>query len=127
MKIERAIRIKQQLASRITSIYNSAKYTKPTSSELNAQVRAVKNTAPKGTPYWVISYLEGIVDVHQGILYKDHLEFCYNVNGKLYSILSDSDRYYEKHGITPRDLTEWQVVGGHYWKDTDRVYFTSDD
>ena len=123
MKIERALDIKTVAKRNLQDIIHSAIMFKTTSKSFNEQCVKMKNNLPKKTPLWVINYLEGYRDANIDFIYHKELEFCYKLDGKLYSIHRDSKRNYEKHGFTPQQCCNNQESSGHYWKDTDKPWF----
>jgi hypothetical protein len=125
MKISRALDIRDKMKNAVYSAFSSAKHCKSTAKELNDRLLDSWNSNQKGIPYWVFSYLEGMREVLQNDLYQNHLEFCYTLNGTLYSIRKESDYYYEKHNIDPEQLSKKSTMSGHYWIDTDKPFFVS--
>jgi hypothetical protein len=124
MNIDRANKIKSQAVSNVFGIFSSARIYKSTSTEINDRFLNLKKSLPKGTPQWVSTFLDGMREVLVANLYADALEFCYVVKGKIYSVNKESDRYYEKHGITPEQLNNLQESSGHYWIDTEKAFFS---
>jgi hypothetical protein len=123
MNIDRAIKVKAQAVSNVFGIFSSARIYKSTSTEINDRFLNLKKSLPKGTPQWITHFLDGMREVLVANLYFDALEFCYLVDGKLYSTSKESDRYYGKHEITPEELHNRQESSGHYWIDTNKVFF----
>jgi len=126
MRIKRAVQIKIEGKGRLYDLHSSCKIFKMTSEERNEKLLKILERMPKGTPSWVRSYLHGVQDALTDDLYKNHLEFCNEVDGKLYSVNRGSDRYYEKF-VSPRELHEKGTKKGHYWKGTDKPFFVSPD
>jgi len=125
MNSDRVYKVQDRAKHTMFSIYSSAKSYKSTSSEIRKRVRELFDSLPKGTPYYVRSFLRGMEEVLQANLYRYCFEFCYTVDGHLYSTCRKSDRYYEKHDITPSQLQSRSTANGHYWADTDKPYFVS--
>jgi len=123
MNSDRVYKVQDRAKHTMFSIYSSAKSYKSTAAEIRGRVLELKESLPKGTPYYVKSFLYGMEEVLQADLYRYCFEFCYTVDGKLYSTCKKSDRYYEKHDITPSQLQARSTANGHYWTDTDKPYF----
>lgn len=125
MRIERAHRIRTQMTSRIVDLYSKAIIYGMTSEEISKELIAITHPkSPKGIPEWVTWYCRGVSDTLSNQLYQNHLEFMYTLDdGNRYSVNRDSKRYYEKHGVTPRELHERQISNGHYWIKTGKPYF----
>jgi len=124
MKIERALAIRNEASQSVRHIYSSAENFQLPSSEISERINKMKKNFPKGTPYWVISYLEGVESMLRDILFREKLEFCYTVEGELYSTRRESSRYYEKY-FKPSELNKKQSASGFYYQDTDKPYFIS--
>lgn len=124
MRIERALRTRDLAKNAYYSAFHLAKISKMTSTQLNGQLIEIRKNFPKRTPAWVSHFLDGMQEVLREDLYRNHLEYCYVLNGTIYSTRKDSDRYYEKHGLTASDLGKGATSGGHYWIETDKVFFS---
>ena len=127
MNLDRSFKIKQSAKQAIYSCYSMAKIGKSTSNQLHKNLRQVSELLPKGTPYHVISFLNGMKEVLSEQLYRNELEFCYTIDGVIYSVYKNSERYYEKHNITPKQLCDDADKSGHYWIGTDKPYFIGYD
>lgn len=123
-----------QLAEKIRGIFSAARSFKSTSDELNAELTA-RITGPlnyrtpggrcKHSPY-LLGYAQGVIDSERGNLFRNNLEFCYLVDGELYST-------HRQPNTTRRTTAEFYDTGrGHvlndaphafYWKDSDKRYF----
>ena len=123
MKIERALKIRDRAKTRIYDSYHLGRISRLTSERINSYVINIKSEMPKGTPQWVKSFIDGMVEVLNSDLYFNHLEFCYMVDGKLLSVNKDSKRHYSKAKITPKQLHDRATLSGHYWRDSDRPYY----
>ena len=121
MKITTALNHRDRGKQALHSLYHMAVLCHMPSDEIHK--RSMEITNIKGAPYWVKAYLDGVESVLRDNLYRYHLEFCYTIDGKLYSVNRGSDRYYEKFGITPSELNERQTSYGHYYIGSDKHYF----
>lgn len=123
MDLDRAIKVQKSATSAMYSIYSGALISKSTSKELNCRYLSILSSMPKGTPRHVREFIRGMHEVLNTKLQQEHIEFCYQIDGKLYSVRRDSVRYYEKHGITPKELNDRQELNGMFWMDTDKEFF----
>jgi len=125
MKLDTAIKIKMSAMSRVSDVIYMGVLCKQTSSEINMAFIKLKGDLPKDTPQWLIYYFNGIYDTMIHKLYMNDLEFCYLVNGKLYSIVKTSRRYYGDK-FSPKDLYDSQESSGHYWIDSNKPFFNGE-
>lgn len=123
MNTARSVRIKMQMMDRLQDLESKARIFGMPSHEITKEFQKLKENLPKGTPSWVIWYLNGAFDQITKGYYKHDLEFCYMVDGIRYSTHKTSEMYYEKHGITPQILSQTKESMGHYWKHNGRPYF----
>ena len=121
MKVSRAVDIKMKNETRVMDLMNKAKIFKVGSSDIHNDFIKLKEALPKGTPYYIKSYLDGMYRYGINMFYKYNLEFCYWINNTKYSVNKASNMYYEKHGIKPSELCD--MPSGHYWKDSDKIFF----
>ncbi len=119
MRIERALKIRAELKTRIADLYSFAHFHGLTSVEMQESCNAMLRDYPR-LPQWVTSYLDGYKQALQETLYREHLIFGGYVGDVFYSIHSNRPDYYEKHGIDPADYADNGKVTarGHYWKET---------
>lgn len=117
MRIERALAIRNNFKSRLTSLYAHATHFGLSSDEINASYGDLRADTPQGTPSWVWAYLDGYRQALTDALYRDHLIFGGFIDGVFYSTHSDRPDYYQKHGIDPVDYADDGRVTnrGHYW------------
>ena len=121
MEISRALKIRDRGKMAMQNLYSKAQIYGMQHMAINTESMQILKRC-KNTPYWVIAYLEGYESALRENLYRHHLEFCYIVEGVRYSIRKDSEMYYEKHGISPRELNEKQEGCGHYWIKSGKPY-----
>lgn len=105
---------------KIDSLYYTARACGLTSMEMSE--RFINILEHLKAPQWVNWYLRGYRDCLWAGLFQNDLEFCYIVDGKRYSIRKDSELYYEKHGISPKELSDKQTSSGHYWIKTGKPF-----
>jgi hypothetical protein len=123
MDLDKVLRVQEMGKRGVYSLYRSAITFKMTSTETNDKYLEIISRLPKDTPRYVRAFMQGMREALVSDLYNTHLEFCYKIKGKLYSVNRDSDRYYEDAGITPSQLHEQQESNGHYWRKSDKVFF----
>lgn len=67
-------------------------------------------------------YVQALLDMHRDLLYRDHLEFCYSVDGVLFSTHKQSShRLVEELYARAVDLAG--AEGHHYWRASDKIFF----
>mgnify|MGYP003651903458 CR=1 FL=1 len=115
MHIDTALRKRDRCRVTLRDIYTSAAHFYPTSADLLAQ-RMKAQTALKGCPAWVTSYIDGVVYMLDDNLYREHLVFGGFYKETFYSVHSSRDDYYGKHGIKPSAFAVAAEFRGHYWK-----------
>ncbi len=117
MKIDRALKIRNETKALLADTFNSAFYWRPTSEKLEKQRIVVLGKISSKTPYWVLAYLDGFWSAKIDSLYKSTLVFGGFVDGVFYSTNRARPDYYEKHGISSADYADnGRVSGrGHYW------------
>ena len=125
MKIETALNHRDRAVSATIDAFNTAKICHQYHDELLTMLAKVR--APiEHCPGWVKEYVQGYAACMNRMLYVHDLEYCTILpDGRIVSHDSKSPRYYEKQGMTPRELHE--VKGGrsgHFWKGTDKFFYT---
>ena len=126
MRIVRALQIRGQMTGQINSLFQMAMlWGDITAEELTKRLIEITHPkSPKSIPEWVRCYCQGVSDTLHNQLYQDHLEFCYTLeDGNRYSVRKESNRYYEKHAITPKELHDRSISSGHYWIKSGKPYF----
>jgi hypothetical protein len=87
-------------------------------SELNRKhgKRAVYNA-------YIHGYVYGLMVAARNDIWRNHVEFCYKVDGVLYSTHSDSDKRKteEFHSVGMGNVLS-NAEGCHYWKGSDKPY-----
>lgn len=121
---KRVYNIQEKARIRLVDIYSQGKIFHLTSQQIHSKVMKMMQDLPKGTPYYVLSYLRGYNDALQQELYAHYLDFRYIVNGVQVSTHKKSPIYYEKMGVTVYELTNNPC--GHYWTDSDKPYFNDE-
>jgi hypothetical protein len=91
-------------------------------SELNRKHGKVKPKAVYSA--FMHGYVSGLIRAEHNRLYREFLEYCYIVNGVMYSTHKDSDKpkteefYARNQGNILADSPN-----GHVWKGSDKIYF----
>lgn len=135
MRIETALKIRNEALASLKSVYSQARAFGPTSRELHAQVAAVRQSARvKRAPAWVLAFLEGYDKALSDALYDTGaLTFGGFVDGAFWSVDRNRPDYYGKGPISAADFSDDGKVTarGHYWakslEDTPRPYFLNED
>jgi hypothetical protein len=78
---------------------------------------------------YVVGVVAGMIRAYQNIFYDSYVEFCYKVDGVLYTInRKDSQRPHIDLIIEMGRAAELQkAASGFYWKTADKIYFASSD
>lgn len=129
MNIERALRVRRDMITRVIDAYSSARSFCLRHSELDRRVRDAMKCPPK-TPLYIREYVSGYRQALSDQLYRDALVHGGMFEGVFYSTHSNRDDYYEKHGMTARDYADDGRVTerGHYWiANVSRPFFTHSD
>lgn len=118
--------------SHIASLYSYAIHSQMTHTELQdltAKHVHVELNRQHGKRKVYTLHIQGFVTglrrVHDALLYQHHLEYCYLVNGKLYSTHRSSmhpstDTFYARGEGHLLGKTE---VHGHYWRMSEKPFF----
>jgi hypothetical protein len=123
MRIETSLKKRDELKQAIQSLYSVAIICKMDHDKLNTDIRSIFAKYRK-CPQWVIAYCEGADSVMRDMLYRDHLEYCSIApSGEVLSHNSKSERYYQKRGFSPSEWSNVMKQGGHYWRDTNKVFY----
>ncbi len=126
MRIETALKKRNELKQAICGAYSIATICKMESEKLHENIRDIFAKYRK-CPQWVIAFGKGVDSVMRDLLYRDHLEYCSIApNGVVLSHDSKSERYYQKRGFSPSEWSNIMKHGGHYWRDTDKPYYVKE-
>lgn len=120
-----------QLETKVNDVFSMAKVCHWSSSELSERcnkylTEPINEKYPSGKrkhSTWLAGYVSGLIAANRSIIWREHVEFCYLVDGVLYSTHKDSDKptteqFYERgEGNILADSE-----GRHYWKGTDRAF-----
>lgn len=123
-----------QIETRIADIFSMAKICHMTSHNLSARLNEqiidpLNYRTPSGKrrhSVWFCGYAAGIIARMRSEIWQQHVEFCYDIGGILYSTHTDSDKPSTDHfyGKDISGLSELFTSenGRHYWKHTDKPY-----
>lgn len=117
MKTTTAFKKREAALTRIRDRFNAAKIYKPTSKHIHSQVLEIMEDV-KSCPGWVRDYIRGYYECLFDSLWQ-HMEFCYEVNGVLYTTNRNSDK---PHWDTLPDYNMKGKLCAHYWFGTDKPY-----
>lgn len=74
---------------------------------------------PSDTPKWLKEYIEGYFKAYLDMIYKDHIELCYIIDGEYYSTDEKSDR----HWFEKVDIEELNPLKTAYlWKNSNDIF-----
>jgi len=116
MRVERTLKIRNQAVGQVCDIMNAAERLGLNHLEIARRVSKVVNEFMAKTPQWAKEYVRGYAACRKARIEREMIEFCYiHKDGKRYSIRKDSPLYYEKHGLSPKELHDGAVANNHYW------------
>ena len=132
MKIDRALKLKDQMVQRIKDIYSTAEICGLSSSQINERVNSQVYSVltEKKAPQWAISFVKGYEKCVIDNLYRYKLVFGVWYGGVFYSTHRDREDYYEKCGISPSEfnlIISNENKPGHYWCGNLKPYFNGDN
>ena len=125
MKTETALNHRSRAILNLKDSYSIARHAKSTSAEMNVRFNEIMATISH-CPTWVREYVRGARSILDDNLYANDLEYGSFVNGEFVSHYRNSGRYYEKLGHSPADVCHKGINGGHYWKNSEKPFFTSE-
>ena len=123
MNIDRALKHRSSLESRLRDMFGIARICKMGSAELHQRTLEIFGGLPKGIPEWVYAYGKGYAAAAVDDLYRNHLEFCYMYKGELYSTYKESTHlktevFYE----SSMGHVLCDCPSGHYWQGSDKAF-----
>lgn len=122
-----------ELQTRVNDVFSSGIICKMTSTEITKRLvdrvcEPLNARTPAGRrkhSAYLAGYVQGLVDKWRADIWRYHVEFCYTVDGVLYSTHKDSARrktaefYAAGKGV---ELTAHAESGRHYWKNSEKAY-----
>jgi hypothetical protein len=120
MRIETALNRRNTAIQSLRSLYETAKFYGPLSSQMNEDKAKIRRSTLAKCPHWVIAYFDGYEKALIDALYRDSLMFGGFYEGKFYSTHSNRADYYGNNGIEPSEYADNGKVSnrGHYWLTT---------
>ncbi len=122
MKLARAVDIQWELETRVKDLVSEAICFSSTSKDLDTKFGTLFAKYPHDLPVHVKAYIRGYYSALRDNLYRNHLFFAYEWEGKLY----------EKWEAYPEPLREYlrarptgdlEIAHGHFWKGTEKPFF----
>ena len=123
------------IKNRVHDIFSRAISFKSTQGDILKDIEA-RIYKPLGVRYangrrkhsvYMAGYAQGVIDGYRDQLFQNHLEFCYLVDGELYTThhpehttRKTTKPFYEA-GIAHEKLKD--APNGYYWKNSDKPYF----
>ena len=120
-----------QLETRVNDLFNMAEVCKWTSSELHARCREQitdplnfrTSSGKRRHSVWFAGFGEGLVRAAVGRIWREKVEFCYLVEGALYSTWRESSRRTtEEFYVRGIGHVLADAVGRHYWIGSDKPF-----
>ena len=129
MRLERAIRLRDEMQRRVASYIQTASFCWQTSETLNQNMRfgVYQPLVKMRAPHWIKTYVDGYLKARMDSLYQEKLVFGAWLDGVFYSSHSTRPDYYEKLG-KPANIFAEESSGltGHYWAEKpERPFFVS--
>ena len=122
MRIERALRLRENAKNNYRDIFSSARHFGLSHAVMLERRGHVLDGLGKA-PHWVKAYLEGYWQALQEQAYADSLVYGAIINGTFYSTHRDRSDYYEAHGIEPSAYAADNPTKGHYWRESLKPFF----
>lgn len=125
-----------ELDTLISQIFSSAAIFKSTSDEIQDRLKAqifdpLNAKYPSGKPKfsnYLKGYAQGCISIHRARIMNELTEFCYNVNGELYSTHKQTDkRQTEEFYQAGRGSELGNYPNGFYWKGSTKPYYIGTD
>lgn len=120
-----------QIETLINDVFSMAEICKWPSSKLTEELtERISNPLNYKTPggrrrhsVWISGYAAGIIAAKRSDIWRNKVEFCYEVNGELFSTWNKSNRKTTKEFY---DRGEGNILsnskGRHYWIDSDKPF-----
>lgn len=120
-----------QMETRIADVFSMGIICKMTGEELDNRLREqivdpINYRVPSGKrkhSVFLSGYVSGLIARHRSEIWQKHVEFCYLVDGVLYSTHKDSDK---RKTAEFYDAGKGNVLAdapcAHYWKGSDKPY-----
>lgn len=72
---------------------------------------------------YLAGYASGLVDAWRALIWREHVEYCYMVDGELYSTHKNSARKNTSIFYNTETYTKLHdAPSAHYWKNSEKVY-----
>lgn len=114
MRIEHALKLRDEAVMSLKDNFASAKFYGPTSATMNEDYNKILARLQKA-PEWVRAYLKGYRAALNDELYRESLVYGGWIGDKFYTTHSQRHDYYGL-SMTPQDWLEKAERLGHYWK-----------
>jgi hypothetical protein len=107
------------IKSTIKQAFHFAYYSCDNSIEINQRMQDIKNKYPKSITVYEKFYFKGIIDTLMEQFKENNLEFCYEIDGEIYSTHKDSN----KPRITDYSKINSDTTNGFYYKHNKTPFF----
>jgi hypothetical protein len=120
--------------SRIREVFSMAKICRMTQDEMIQRMQelvfdelnrkqGIKNPKNVYSAY-MHGFVEGLIYAGRNDLFRNYLEFCYKVDGILYSTWKDSSHRNTEEFYARQEGNKLADAENHfYWQGTDKIYF----
>jgi len=122
MRIEKSLEVRTEVSMKYRDVFKTAEMFKLPFDKVLERIQKINSEIPKGTPKWVRYYLSGYYNHWLDNIRSEKIEFCYIYNGEKYSSNSNSDKYYQKHGITPKEMNQNHEGFASFWKNSNKLW-----
>ncbi len=127
MRIEQALKLRDDVKHRLHDIYATAAHFGLTSQAMETnRNNMLRNSGADKAPHWVRSYLDG----YWACLIENAYRYDLMYGGKdsndtFYSTHSSRSDYYEKQGLEAKDFADNGTIKekGHYWVRTGKPFY----
>lgn len=120
MNLTKAVRKQLLGENRVRDIFSKHRIYKSHHMVIWEEYLEFLDKLPKDTPKWLKSYFNGMSRVLMDLYYRNDVEFCYVINGKIVSVYKGSTRNYKNFGISVSELGG--NPSGHFWKGSDKLF-----
>lgn len=120
-----------QVETRVHDVFSHARICKQTSSELTERlieqiINPINEHYPSGKrkhSVFMAGYVAGLIAAGRRSIWHHYIEFCYLVDGVLYSTHKDSTKpTTEEFYARNEGYLLANAEGRHYWKGTDKAF-----
>ena len=122
-----------QFENRVNDVFSMSIICGQTSEELQAKIqthlfdelnRTTGASNRKVYSVYISGFVQGLITAARADLYKNHLEFCYSIEGVLYSTHKTSEKQTtEQFYKNDTYKVLHSAPNGHYWKTSNKPFY----